>query len=253
MENLVQASGENQHRMHWLVPTILVAAAIVASPWDVALARFFMSDPLPGELRSLIHKSEFFGHAYGILGIVFTIYLVNEHRRRELARILATALLAGVLCDLVKTIVHRVRPVDFSFAAGETTYRGLSFLHVDSFSQIFDSAFHSFPSAHTATAVSFAMALGAMYPGARRWFLVLAALVATSRFDGGAHYVSDTLIGAAIGHAAGCWMLGPSRISHHFSEYERGRRPLWPKLGSRGGVAANRPPCAAAPIWQEGK
>lgn len=215
-------------RFRWSVAFALVVCAMTAWPFDIVLAQFFMSDPFPGELRSLIHKPEFFGHAYGILGIAFTIYLLCPQRRRMLPRVLCTALAAGVLCDGVKLLVHRVRPVDFSFAAGESTFKGISFLHATSASEIFESSYHSFPSAHTATAVAFAMALGWAFPKGARWFLILAGLVALGRFDGGAHYVSDTFIGALVGYSAGCLMLGENVVGRWFVAYEGGRRPaLW--------------------------
>ena len=188
---------------------------------DVRLAKFFMSDPFPGELRSLIHKSEFFGHGYGILGIVFTIYLVCEERRRPLLRLLVTAFAAGSMCNLDKISFHRIRPVDFSFEDGGSTFLGISFFHVESLSQIVDSSYHSFPSAHTATAVAFAMALGAMFPKGACWFLIVACVCAISRFDGGAHFVSDTLVGGALGYMTGYWMLSSSRVGKWFTEFEQ--------------------------------
>lgn len=210
----------------------LLALAALALPWDVSLAKFFMSDPFPGELRSLIHKTEFFGHAYGIAGIAFTIYLINESRRRQLARLLATAFLAGIACDIVKLLVHRTRPVDFSFAEGASTFHGLSFLHAESISQIFDSSFHSFPSAHTATSIAFAFALGAMYPKAAKWFLALGVMVAVSRFDGGAHFVSDTCIGGLLGYVSSYVTLGNTQVGRRFTAYENGDISLqslcWP-------------------------
>lgn len=208
---------------------MLVLSAFAVLPFDVYLARFFMSDPFPGEFRSLIHKAEFFGHAYGILGIAFTIYLICEGRRRYLPRLLATAFAAGLVCDVFKIAIHRVRPVDFGFDGG-STFRGLSFLTVDHFSQIFESQFHSFPSAHTATAVAFAMALGAMWPKAAKWFLFLATVCAISRFDGGAHYVSDTLIGGLIGYGTATWMLRDGFVSRWFAKRESGREPFWPRV-----------------------
>ena len=198
----------------------LLVAAMVALPFDVRLAQFFLSDPFPGELRSLIHKTEFFGHGYGILGITFTIYLLCEPKRRQLFRLLGTALMAGVMCDVIKLLFHRVRPVDFSFVTGDSTFLGLSFLHSESWSDVFNSAHHSFPSAHTGTSVAFAIALGAMFPKAAKWFLALAVTVAVSRFDGGAHYVSDTCIGGLIGYVAACWMLGDTPISQWFAAFE---------------------------------
>lgn len=209
-----------RYRIRPLVLLTLMVAALLALPFDVTLARFFMSDPFPGELRSLIHKVEFFGHGYGILGIAFTIYLLCEPKRKHLYRLLSTALLAGVMCDAIKLLFHRVRPVDFSFANGESTFLGLSFLHGESWSDVFNSAYHSFPSAHTATSVAFAIALGAIFPKAAKWFLTLAVTVAVSRFDGGAHYVSDTCIGGLIGYVAACWMLGNTPASRWFTAFE---------------------------------
>lgn len=216
-------------RLRWQMIALLAVLAIFALPVDVVLAQFFMSDPLPGELRSLIHKAEFFGHAYGILGISFTIYLINVSRRRQLFRLIASALMAGIACDAIKVVVHRVRPVDFSFAEGQSTFLGLSVRHVDSLGEVFNSAYHSFPSAHTATSVAFALALGGMYPQASRWFLWLAGMVALSRVDGGAHFMSDTFVGAIVGYATGCWLLGDTRLSTWFSEFEAGRSiQMWP-------------------------
>ena len=204
----------------------LLIAAAVAMPFDVPLARFFLSDPFPGELRSLIHKTEFFGHAYGIAGIAFTIYLLCEDRRRQLPRLLCTALFAGVACDFIKILVHRMRPVDFTFLPGDSTFLGISFLHAESFSDIFESAYHSFPSAHTATSIAFAFVLGAMYPKAAKWFLTLAITVAISRFDGGAHFVSDTCIGGLIGYLVACQMLGHTAISQRFAAFENRKLSL---------------------------
>ena len=218
----------NQRVNYWLVLSLLVAAVAVM-PWDVVWAQFFLSDPLPGELRGIVHKTEFFGHAYGILGIAFTIHLVCDDRRRQLPRLLSAAFFAGIVCDGVKLIIHRVRPVDFSFADGERTFLGLSWRHVDSWPEVFNSQYHSFPSAHTATSVAFAMVLGAMFPRAAKWFLTLSFMVAASRFDGGAHYVSDTLVGGAIGYVVGTWMLSDTLCGRLFSEFEAGRRrTVWP-------------------------
>lgn len=213
---------QTNQRVKMSVVLTLAAGACLVMPWDVPIAAFFMSDPFPGEIRSLIHKTEFFGHAYGILGIAFTIYLLSEHRQRQLPRLLCSALVAGIACDVVKLLLHRTRPVDFSFAAGESTFLGLSFLHAESWGEVFNSAYHSFPSAHTATSVAFAIVLGAMYPKAARWFITLAVAVAISRFDGGAHYVSDTCIGGMIGYVVACWMLGETAWSRRFTAFEIG-------------------------------
>ena len=221
-------------QFRWLVFLGLILAAILFVPFDFPVAQFLMSDPLPGEFRRLIHKTEFFGHGYGILGIAFTIYLLCESRRRQILRLVSTAFAAGLLCNVVKICFHRVRPCDFSFAAGESSWRGLSFLHVDSLDQLFDSSYHSFPSAHTATAIAFALGLGAMYPKARQWFVCLATMCAISRFDGGAHYVSDTFIGAALGYTVAYWAYSQSTVAAWHAAYEQtGVMPKWPLFEPR--------------------
>ena len=59
--------------------------------------------------------------------------------------------------------------------------------------------FDSFPSSHAAIAAGLAGALSAIWPAHRRLFLGLAVIVATSRFVIGAHYLSDVLLGCAVG------------------------------------------------------
>jgi membrane-associated phospholipid phosphatase len=202
------------------IVVVLGLAAVLALPFDVVLARFFLDDPFPGEMRSLIHKTEFFGHAYGILGIAFTIFLLDENRRKRIPRILVAALMAGLACDAIKLLVHRVRPCNYSFAENAPTFLGLSFQHATSLGDMFQSAYHSFPSAHTATAVAFALVLGSVYPKGRWWFVALAILVAFSRFDGGAHYVSDTCVGGIVGYLTAHWILGNSHAARWFDRFE---------------------------------
>jgi membrane-associated phospholipid phosphatase len=57
----------------------------------------------------------------------------------------------------------------------------------------------SFPSSHAAIAAGIAAAACMVWPAHRRIFIATAAVVAASRFVTGAHYVSDTLLGAAVG------------------------------------------------------
>jgi decaprenylphosphoryl-5-phosphoribose phosphatase len=61
----------------------------------------------------------------------------------------------------------------------------------------------SFPSAHAATAVAAATALGRVAPGAKPALLSLAALICAGRPYLGLHYPSDVLAGAALGYGIG--------------------------------------------------
>ncbi|MDX2176442.1 MAG: phosphatase PAP2 family protein [Candidatus Sumerlaeia bacterium] len=62
--------------------------------------------------------------------------------------------------------------------------------------------FNSFPSGHATTAFAFALFLWILYPKAGRIVFFLAAGTALSRVEQGRHYLSDTLVGGAIGWAA---------------------------------------------------
>lgn len=66
----------------------------------------------------------------------------------------------------------------------------------------------SMPSGHAATAFAAALAAGLVHPRLRWPLLMLAALVAISRVWLGVHYLSDVVVGAALGSAValGAWL-----------------------------------------------
>lgn len=61
----------------------------------------------------------------------------------------------------------------------------------------------SFPSGHSTTAFAVAITLGSYYPEALPLLLVLAANVAISRVIVGMHFLSDVLVGSAMGTLLG--------------------------------------------------
>jgi undecaprenyl-diphosphatase len=61
------------------------------------------------------------------------------------------------------------------------------------------SKMQAFPSAHTATAFGLAIGLTWLYPRGRWLFATFAVLVACQRIQSGAHFLSDTFFGAALG------------------------------------------------------
>src|SRR5205085_3392147 len=96
---------------------------------------------------------------------------------------LAASVGAGIAADIVKMMVWRVRPYHFDFEGSvATTFRGV-FPGTTA-----GSAGQSLPSAHVATAVGLCLALSAMFPRGRRFFVLLAALVALQRVATGAHF-----------------------------------------------------------------
>lgn len=60
---------------------------------------------------------------------------------------------------------------------------------------------YSMPSGHASTAFAAAVAVGLVHPRLRLPLLALAALIAISRVWLGVHYLSDVIVGAALGSA----------------------------------------------------
>jgi membrane-associated phospholipid phosphatase len=198
---MMQPLGGSQKTCFIVVAWLL--AGVCCLPIDVPLARAMLDGWTPGELRAVFRRGEVFGHAYGALAIVITIYVLDPRRRSKLLHVPACYLAGGLAADLVKLQVARMRPYAF-VQSGEigSTYLGSVWTTPAArhWPSILDHARHSFPSAHTAGAVAMAYSLGRLYPRGRWWFNVLAVLCAMNRIDGGAHFASDVCWGAALGY-----------------------------------------------------
>jgi membrane-associated phospholipid phosphatase len=178
---------------------VLLTGAAVALAIDVPLARWCDVDGnCPKLIRNLLHCAEPFGHALGVLLIGLAVWHLDRVRRRATYLVLAAAWGAGLAADVVKMLIARARPknADLSGDVWSTFGDWLPMLSGGSAGQ-------SFPSAHTATAVALAIVLSLIYPAGRRFFLLMALLVACQRVESGFHYPSDVLVGAAVGLVVG--------------------------------------------------
>lgn len=107
---------------------------------------------------------------------------------RTALAMLVTGAVATALYKLMKRLIHRPRPCE----ADPTVH--LTVPPLDRF---------SFPSGHTLHAVSFTVLACDAHP-ALLWLLApFAALVALSRLVLGLHYLSDVMVGAALGALLG--------------------------------------------------
>jgi len=162
-------------------------------------------------LHQPLQVVEAYGDGAGVALLLVTLWIVAPARRRELFRCCFAVISAGLAANLVKLAIARIRPQSFPDLTNintiTDTFAGWGSLlwskadlateavvPLKSLSQI-----QSFPSGHTATGVALAVALTRLFPRGGWWFAILAAAIALQRVETGAHYVSDTCFGAAVG------------------------------------------------------
>lgn len=210
----------------WILPLALILSAALAFPFDVDLAELLYRNEAAhiGWLRDILDNVEPFGHGVGVIAICLTFLLIDRARDRRRgwmrSAVLATSALgSGMLANVGKLIIGRTRPRNFDFADGSAweTFQGL----LPAITQ--SGAPHSFPSAHAATAVGFAVALSHYFPAGRPMFCLCAILVVGHRLNSGAHFVSDVLVGAAIGII---WGVFVTRRAQTVAERENDRQRL---------------------------
>ncbi len=193
---------------------ILLLAALGALSIDMTLARWCAAGNVPKNVHRLLEIAEDFGNGMGVALIALAIFVLDPARRRTLARVLTAAYGAGLAANAVKILIVRFRPRELNLLAS-----GLS----DSFGGLLgfaDGRSHSFPSAHTATGVGLALLLAWLYPRGSWYFGCLAVLVAAQRVAVGAHFLSDVLVGAALGCAVGWCCTGWQRGAGRFTRFE---------------------------------
>ena len=187
---------------------------------DLPVARWCRDARLPREAMRLLNFSEAFAHGTGAAALLVVVLVLDTRLRlprpgrtgidpgaRDFLRIVGATFGGGLMVDLVKAAVERVRPraADLSAIDSALGTFGVSALLPTATSH---ADVTSFPSGHAAVAAGFAAALAWRYPRAAVLFAVIAALAATQRIVSSAHYPSDVACGAAIGLCGAALCLG---------------------------------------------
>ncbi len=134
-------------------------------------------------MRAVGHAGEF-AAAWAAIGLIAAS--IDDRRRGQWLAAAATGPAAIGINYLVKVTVGRERPlIDEHPPLGRAPTK------------------LSFPSAHAASSVAGATALGRVEPRARPALFALAAAMCVGRPYLGMHYPSDVLAGAALGAALG--------------------------------------------------
>lgn len=208
-------------RRRWRNCLILLASllllGIVIYPFDMDLAPWLQkTGELPGDFRRILALSELMAHGTGVAIVLAIIWCVVPHQRLHLPRIAACAYSAGLAASGLKLMHARIRPLACPPNIQEAwqTWRGWLPTHNDNLGQTYDYALQSFPSAHTATAVGFAIGMMWLYPRGRYIFVGLAILAGFQRIVFHAHWPSDVAFGAAIGLFFGACFVLPGTVGN---------------------------------------
>jgi len=202
----------------WLAPIGFGTAALIATDRR--------SGDEIAESTSQLHISRivsYGGSVYGVAAVTGAFYFAgratHNDRARETGILGAEALIdSGILVTAVKEITQRTRP---------TAARGRGdFFHGGS----------SFPSGHSIEAWSLATVIANEYHSNRAVQVAaygIATAVSLSRFTGEKHYLSDILVGSAMGYGIGRYVykahhVKPSSAVSEEESLKRARR--WPMI-----------------------
>jgi membrane-associated phospholipid phosphatase len=192
----------------WLAPLGFGTGALIATDRQTgdAIARFHR------QLKASRIIS-YAGSTYATGGAAATFYMIGRATHNERAR--ETGLLAGealinsiIVASALKEITQRVRPL-----GGRDR------------SEFFDGG-NSFPSGHSIQAWSVATVIAHEYhdrPAVQIAAYGIASAVSVARFTGHKHYLSDLLVGSAMGFGIGKYVYQvhhrePSDLSRAFGE-----------------------------------
>jgi membrane-associated phospholipid phosphatase len=198
---------------------------------DLPVARLCRGGFLPGDLRRLLDFPEVAAHGLGVACLIIGVAALDPTLWRRaagpwwlpsvtLVRFLGATYAGGVIVNLLKATIIRVRPRAIDLDGVSSAF--------DTFGQAAATAagatgsdLMSFPSGHSAVAAGFAAALALRYPHAAWFFAAVAVGALVQRLVSSAHYPSDVLCGAALGLLGAALCLGGGRSAPwHIPEHD---------------------------------
>ena len=197
-----------------------------AVPAGIGLMALFTTDRITGdemfEANRQVNASRgisYAGSVYGLGAVAGTFYLIgrkkNNYRARETGLLSAEAMINSIIVEgALKGITQRGRPLD-----GHER------------SEFFDGG-SSFPSGHSTQAWAVATVIANEYHDRRLVQVAaysIASAVSVARFTGGKHYLSDVLVGSALGFGIGKYVYN----AHHRDPLDLTQEqhsPQWPAI-----------------------
>jgi membrane-associated phospholipid phosphatase len=191
-ENIVYLKTMNKPLQWSIISTTVIVLCILSFIFaDIQTALWFhaFEYTLSYQVFSTI---TLFGDSLGYLVGGLLLLVVFRNRKPFMAYsglfLFSTVAVSGLSADLIKYIAGRARP---KLYFSDHLY-GFDFFH-------WQYAWSSFPSGHSATALSVAMLLAILYPRWRFAALFGGILIAFSRIFLAQHYISDVIAGSYLG------------------------------------------------------
>jgi len=178
-------------------------------PFGVALTALMVTDrktskwvARSGDLSGLSHGASYAGGLYATAGFATGLYLIggatNDARLKKTGKLAFEALLGtGVVIGVLKQTTRRMRP---NAVAGSGDF--------------FGEGGRSFPSGHSSNAWAVATVIASEYKEKKlvRYGAIAAAIIISmSRYTGRAHFISEVVVGSAIGIGIGRFVYNTHR------------------------------------------
>ena len=202
------------------IVTFLIVAGMLSLIVDIQVARLMDLNPIPKGIGRILRFSEIGGHGTGAAMVLIGVIACSQFRgrrseeRMRALRLIAGTYLGGLIVDLFKLIIPRVRP-------GKAILENANGFFDTFGHQLLDAGIHgrsavmSFPSGHAAVAAGLAASLWWYLPTGRPAFVALAILASLQRVATNNHNVSDICIGVALG-LVGAWLCMPKPQARNF-------------------------------------
>ena len=201
----------------WLIPSAIGFGALITTD------RITGDEMLETDNQVRLSRAVSYGGSiYGLGAFVGTFYFIGRETKNDRARetgiLSAEAMLdSGIVSAALKGITQRGRP-----QSGRDR------------SEFFDSG-NSFPSGHSIEAWSVATIVAHEYSQSRAVQIAaygLASAVSIARFTGHNHYISDVVVGSAMGYGIGRYVFNAhhARNSNDSDLTEQREHKSWPAI-----------------------